>query len=106
MKGRDLARRRKQTGVSQTELAQMLGTHQTVISRIENGHRPTQRDRAIMREMDDLLPELPPPGAGEPVTAEQREQVKRFIEAWAASEPENAPRQAVALEMLGRLKPT
>ena len=103
-RGRDLARRRRLAGVSQTELAEMLGTHQSVISWIENNRPLNEHNKRIAREMLDLLPSLPE-HEGEPPTVKQQAEVKRFIQCWAEAEPENAVRQAVAIEMIGKLRP-
>ena len=103
MNGRELRQRRLLAGVSQTELAEMLGTQQSVISWIENNRPLTDSYRRLVREIHDLLPSLPA-HEGAPTTPEQQAEVKAFIERWAEAEPENAVRRAVAVDMIGKLK--
>ena len=103
MRGRGLKARREHAGVTQTELAQMLGTHQTVISKIENNRPLSDNDRQRREEMDDLLPALPERVGGS-LTPEEGLKVAEFIRRWAATQPENVARQIVAGDMVTRLR--
>lgn len=103
--GRELRQRRMNARVSQSEVAEMLGTYQTIISRLENHPPRSPSERLLVRELDELLPPTPCPQHAT-VTPKRRQEIEQHIREWAAQEPENVARQIVALDMLGRLKLT
>jgi len=95
--------RRLAAGASQAEVAAMLGTQQSVISKIENGRMLNEHERHTVLLLDELLPQLPDRPA-QPVTPEERAAVAKFVREWADREPGNLARQIVADEMTARLK--
>lgn len=103
MRHRDFRARRRLAGVSQTVLAEMLGTHQGTISAIECYGPRNERECELAREIDGLLPSLPAPEQRNPTDAEIA-----AIRAWLdkrieESEP-GSVRQYVALEARSRLR--
>lgn len=80
----------------------MLGSYQTVISKIENDHILNGRDQKVKRALEELLPPLEK--ASSQAVEVDRTQLIDFISSWAAAEPWNAARQIVAAEMRARVR--
>ncbi len=62
-----VASRRKELGLSQTELAELCGTTQSAIARLESGGRPPRIDTLLRLAValdSDLVVELKPSSAG------------------------------------------
>jgi len=97
---RRLQDRRRLTGLSQTELAEMLGTNQGVISRLENYGPKTDRETRLADEIDDLLPPLPP-RKGE-VTNAQLQELTGWLD--QRIQESDGLRKTVAIEMRSRLR--
>lgn len=95
-----LRERREMTGGSQTEIALMLGTHQSIVSGIELHGPRNPRERRIAEEMDRLLPPFIEAGS-HPLTDEERDAVKVWLDERIAAS--TGVRKSVAADMKARL---
>src|SRR5438874_1955356 len=101
--GTVLAGWRRKAGLTQTELASLMQTKQSVISRIEAGRSvPTlpviERFARACRRTEIVLP-LDPPGR-EPSAAERRRRVERVLEGYVFNPWDRDPSPAEARSLL------
>lgn len=57
MTGSELTHRRFALGMSQREIAELLGVQQYVVGKLEQAEQPSSRQRELLAKLDRLLPD-------------------------------------------------